>query len=109
MTQFIHPLPAPTDPSPPEVHSQQVANCKIIGVYLDASHSFLYAIGEDGNLNKMEIKQVINGEFMAHVFLFSAKTRGMEQEKREFTDRCYLIDHYTPTETSITIGQLQNA
>ena len=59
--QYIHPLPAPTDSAAPEVLSQQVTNCQIIGLFLDANSCFLYGVGEDGNLNKMQLRQVING------------------------------------------------
>ena len=42
------------------------------------------------------------------MYVFNEKTMGDEMQKREFTDRSYFIDHFTPTETIITQGQEQS-
>lgn len=39
---------------------------------------------------------------MPYVYLFSEKTKGEEEQKREFTDRNYFIDNFTPTELILT-------
>ena len=53
---------------------------------------------------EMEFQQYINGEAMPHVYVLADSSSSTDMIKREFTDRNYLIDDYTPIETSLQIA-----
>jgi len=48
------------------------------------------------------------GERMPFVYLLNNKIKGLEQQKREFTDRNYLIDEWAPTEIALIQVKQQN-
>lgn len=47
------------------------------------------------------------GEKMPIIYLLNNKIKGLEQQKREFTDRNYLIDEWAPTEMGLTQNKQQ--
>lgn len=106
--QYLWPLQSPTNPNPPSVLTQQVSAHRLIGLALDANYSCLYATAENGTIVQLQMRQVINGQAMPYVYIFSEKTRTAEQQKREFTDRGYFIDNYTPTEGVLMQAAHQN-
>ena len=106
--QYLWPLQPPTNPSPPEVFTQHVSSHKIISLKLDVRLTSLYALSENGSVIQLQISQYINNELMPYVFIFSEKTINDEMQKREFTDRTYFMDSFTPTEVELTESSRQN-
>ena len=91
------PIQEPTNPNPPDDFTVQVSSSKILSLFLDAKLTNLYAVSEDSSIVQLQVHQYINGDEMPYVYIFSSKTVNDEMQKREFTDRSYFIDHFTPT------------
>ncbi len=82
MKQYLWPLQSPTNPNPPIVFSQQVSSHRILNIFLDAKLVNLYAVGDNGLVEQLQVSQYINGEQMPYVYVFSDKTREEEMQKR---------------------------